>query len=108
MPSAEEVVREFCKAVSTRDASVVRPLLNVGMNVGMPAKRGIDNVIADVEGQWAMFTKVYDFEIRALAADGTALTGQQGTDHDQTGCAMDAPQLAGVMFWLRWKRLSGS
>ena len=54
----EEVVREFCAAVSKRDEGVLRPLLAddaIYQNVGMEASRGIEAVIENVAGQWAMF-----------------------------------------------------
>ena len=66
----EEVVREFCAAVSKRDEGVLRPLLAddaIYQNVGMEASRGIEAVIENVAGQWAMFPEAYEFDMVNLA-----------------------------------------
>jgi limonene-1,2-epoxide hydrolase len=76
--SSEEVVRQFCSLVSKRDIEVLRPLLHqevVYHNIGMPASRGVDAALANIAGQWEMFSETYEFEIRSLAVDGnTVLT----------------------------------
>jgi len=69
----EDVVREFCAAVSKRDPELLRPLLAeqvIYQNVGMPASRGIEQTIENLAGQWAMFVEIYEFEIVNLAAAG--------------------------------------
>jgi limonene-1,2-epoxide hydrolase len=76
--SAEEVVREFCAVVSKRDEALLRPLLDDGIvyhNIGMPASRGIEEAVANLAGQWAMFPERYEYELRNLAVAGdTVLT----------------------------------
>src|ERR1700685_3625278 len=71
--SSEEVVREFCALVSKRDVDVLRPLLDddiVYHNIGMPATRGIEATLANLVGQWEMFSATYEWEIRNLAVNG--------------------------------------
>jgi limonene-1,2-epoxide hydrolase len=76
--SSEEVVREFCALVSKRDVEVLRPLLDdevVYHNIGMPATRGIEATLANLAGQWEMFSATYEWELRNLAVNGdTVLT----------------------------------
>jgi limonene-1,2-epoxide hydrolase len=76
--SPEEVVRQFCARVSNRDAEALKPLLDddvVYHNIGMPASRGIEATLANLAGQWEMFSGTYEFEIRSFAVDGdTVLT----------------------------------
>jgi len=76
--SSEEIVRQFCSLVSKRDVEVLRPLLDgeiVYHNMGMAASRGIEATLANIAGQWKMFSATYEWEIRSLAADGdTVLT----------------------------------
>jgi len=70
----EDVVREFCAAVSKRDPAVLRPLLSedvIYQNVGMQASRGIDATMESMAGQWAMFAETYEFEILNLAVSGS-------------------------------------
>ncbi len=73
MAGAEDVVRSFCKAVSRRDASLVRALLTADVvyhNVGMPAANGVDDVVASIEGQWQMFSGAYEFRVLNIASAG--------------------------------------
>src|ERR1700685_3017352 len=76
--SSEEVVREFCALVSKREVEVLRPLLDdevVYHNIGMPATRGIEATLANLAGQWEMFSATYEWEIRNVAVNGnTVLT----------------------------------
>lgn len=78
MATPESVVREFCQVVSKRDPDLLRPLLAdevVYHNVGMAPSRGVDDVVANVQGQWAMFPALYEFRMVKLAANGaTVLT----------------------------------
>jgi limonene-1,2-epoxide hydrolase len=75
---SEEVVREFCALVSKRDLDSLRAVLDdevVYHNIGMPASRGIEATLANLAGQWEMFSATYEFEIRNIAANGnTVLT----------------------------------
>jgi limonene-1,2-epoxide hydrolase len=99
MSSSEDVVRRFCAVVSTRDAAVVRPLLHddiVYLNVGMPVTVGIEDVMANLEGQWQMFSGVYEFDIRNVASSGgTVLTERVDTVGAAGGRAASLP-LMGV------------
>jgi SnoaL-like domain len=61
----EEVVREFCAAVSKRDPEALRPLLGERVtyqNVGTGTSHGREETMENVAGQWAMFPEAYDFE----------------------------------------------
>lgn len=72
----EETVREFCAAVSKRDAELLRPLLAdkvVYQNVGMEASRGLDATMENMAGQWAMFAETYEFEIVNIASAGSVV-----------------------------------
>jgi limonene-1,2-epoxide hydrolase len=72
----EEVVREFCAAVSKRDPELLRPLLAeqvVYQNVGTGTSRGVEQTMENVAGQWAMFAETYEFEIVNLAASGSVV-----------------------------------
>ena len=77
MPSAEQVVRDFCAAASTRDPEVLRAFFSdeiVYHNIPMEPAEGIEATMAVIN----MFVNMCDaleFEIHHLAADGgTVLT----------------------------------
>jgi limonene-1,2-epoxide hydrolase len=77
MPSAEQVVRDFCAAASTRDPAVLRAFFSddvVYHNIPMEPAEGIDAAMAVIE----MFVGMCDaleFEVHHLASDGaTVLT----------------------------------
>lgn len=75
MSSPEAIVREFCTVVSKRDVELVRPLLGdaiVYHNVGMEPSKGLADVLANLEGQWAMFDH-YEFRIVNLSVDGAVV-----------------------------------
>jgi limonene-1,2-epoxide hydrolase len=75
MDTAEQVVRDFCDAVSKRDPEVLRPYLSddvVYHNIPMDPAEGIDAAMAVID----MFTTMADslsFEIHHLASDGTTV-----------------------------------
>ena len=76
MTDAAEIVREFCAAVSKRDAELLRPLLAddvVYHNMGMEATVGIEATLANLSGQWAMFPEVYEWHVRNLMTDGNVV-----------------------------------
>jgi limonene-1,2-epoxide hydrolase len=82
MPSAEQVVRDFCAAASTRDAEVLRRFLAddvVYHNIPMAPAEGIEAAM----GVITMFVGMCDaleFEIHHLASDGsTVLTERTDT-----------------------------
>ena len=77
MPSAEQVVRDFCAAASTRDPDVLRGFFSddvVYHNIPMEPAEGIEATMAVID----MFVGMCDaleFEIHHLASDGaTVLT----------------------------------
>jgi limonene-1,2-epoxide hydrolase len=87
----EEVVREFCAAVSKRDRDVLRPLLDedaIYQNVGMEASRGIEAVIENVAGQWAMFPDAYEFDMVNLAVSGSVVLTERT---DRVGVGSGVP-----------------
>jgi limonene-1,2-epoxide hydrolase len=77
MPSAEQVVRDFCAAASTRDPEVLRAFFSddvVYHNIPMEPAEGIEATMAVI----TMFVGMCDaleFELHHLASDGaTVLT----------------------------------
>jgi limonene-1,2-epoxide hydrolase len=72
MADAEAVVREFCAAVSQRDASVLRPFFAddvVYHNIPMDPAEGIEATMATID----MFFSIcegLEFEVHHLASDG--------------------------------------
>jgi limonene-1,2-epoxide hydrolase len=82
MPSAEQVVRDFCAAASTRDPAVLRTFFAddiVYHNIPMAPAEGIEATMAVID----MFVTMCDsmeFEVHHLASDGsTVLTERTDT-----------------------------
>jgi limonene-1,2-epoxide hydrolase len=75
MPNAEEVVRDFCAAASTRDPAVLRAFFSddvVYHNIPMAPAEGIDATMAVID----MFLGMCDaleFELHHVASDGTTV-----------------------------------
>jgi limonene-1,2-epoxide hydrolase len=75
MGSAEQVVRDFCAAVSQRDADVLRPFFSdevVYHNIPMDPAEGIEATMATIN----MFLGIcegLEFEIHHLATDGDSV-----------------------------------
>jgi limonene-1,2-epoxide hydrolase len=75
MPSAEQVVRDFCAAASTRDPAILRSFFSndvVYHNIPMEPAEGIDATMAVID----MFLGMCDaleFEVHHLASDGTTV-----------------------------------
>ena len=75
MPTAEEVVRDFCAAASTRDPAVLRAFFSddvVYHNIPMEPAEGIDATMAVID----MFLGMCDaleFELHHVASDGTTV-----------------------------------
>ena len=68
-----DVVQAFCDAMSKRDAEALREFLADGVvyqNTGMPAKEGVEDVLADLAGQFAMFPDTYEYRMVNIAGDG--------------------------------------
>lgn len=73
MADAIEVVSNFCDGMSKRDPEALRPYLAPGVvyqNTGMPAKKGVDEVLADLAGQFSMFPDTYEYKTENIAANG--------------------------------------
>ena len=82
MPSAEQVVRDFCAAASTRDPDVLRSFLAddvVYHNIPMEPAEGIEAAMGIIN----MFVTMCDsleFEVHHMASDGnTVLTERTDT-----------------------------
>ena len=82
MPSAEQVVRDFCAAASTRDPTVLRTFFTddvVYHNIPMAAAEGIEATMAVIDIFVGM-CETMEFEIHHLASDGsTVLTERTDT-----------------------------
>jgi len=90
--AAKDVVQEFCDLMIKRDAEALRPLLAddiVYQNVGMEAAAGIETVLANVAGQFAMFPDSYEYRTVNVVAEGDIvmneridmITGPDGNAH---------------------------
>ena len=77
MPSAEQVVRDFCAAASTRDPQVLRGFFAddvVYHNIPMEPAEGIEATMAVID-MFVNMCEGLEFEIHHLASDGeTVLT----------------------------------
>ena len=86
MPSAEQVVRDFCAAASTRDPEVLRAFFSddvVYHNIPMEPAEGIEATMA-VINMFVGMCEALEFEVHHLASDGsTVLTERTDTLHHQ-------------------------
>jgi limonene-1,2-epoxide hydrolase len=82
MPSAEQVVREFCAAASTRDPEILRGYFAddiVYHNIPMDPAEGIEATMG-VINMFVGMCDAMEFEIHHLASDGsTVLTERTDT-----------------------------
>ena len=82
MPSAEQVVRDFCAAASTRDPAALRAFFSddvVYHNIPMEPAEGIEATMAVIDMFFAMCDAL-EFEVHHLASDGsTVLTERTDT-----------------------------
>ena len=82
MPSAEQVVKDFCAAASTRDPQVLRAFFSddvVYHNIPMAPAEGIEATMAVIDIFVGM-CETMEFEIHHLASDGsTVLTERTDT-----------------------------
>jgi len=77
---AKQVVQEFCDLMVKRDAELLRPYLAdavVYQNTGMPASSGIEDVLANVAGQFAMFPDSYEYRTINVVADGDVVMNER-------------------------------
>jgi limonene-1,2-epoxide hydrolase len=57
VPSPIEIVQAFCGEMARRDADALRPYLAdnaVYQNTGMPASVGVDEIVANLAGQFGL------------------------------------------------------
>ena len=82
MPSAEQVVRDFCAAASNHDPEVLRSFFSedvVYHNIPMDPAEGIEAAMAVIDMFLGM-CEALEFEIHHLASDGsTVLTERTDT-----------------------------
>ncbi len=75
-----DVIRRFCQAMSMRDADALREFLAEGVvyqNTGMLAKQGIEDVVGDLAGQFAMFPDTYEYRMLNIASEGEVVLTEQ-------------------------------
>ncbi len=92
MATPQEIVQKFCDLMVRRDAAAVRPYIAddaVYQNVGMPATVGVDDIVANLIGQFEMFADTYEYVMKSISSNGdtvlteridqmTTPTGKQG------------------------------
>jgi limonene-1,2-epoxide hydrolase len=82
MPSAEQVVRDFCAAARSRDPEILRPFFSDDVtyhNIPMDPAEGIEATMA-VINMFVGMCDALEFEIHHLASDGaTVLTERTDT-----------------------------
>lgn len=77
---AKHLVQEFCDLMVKRDADAIRPYLAddaVYQNTGMPAAAGIEAVIENLAGQFAMFSDSYEYVTINIAAAGDVVLNER-------------------------------
>jgi limonene-1,2-epoxide hydrolase len=78
--SSKQVVQDFCDMMVKREAEALRPFLAddvVYQNAGMPASAGIDAVIENVAGQFAMFPDSYEYRTVNAVAEGDVVMNER-------------------------------
>jgi limonene-1,2-epoxide hydrolase len=78
--SAKQVVQDFCDLMAKRDAEALRPYLAgtaVYQNTGMPAVSGVDDVVSNLAGQFAMFPDSYEYRTINIVADGDVVMNER-------------------------------
>jgi limonene-1,2-epoxide hydrolase len=78
--SAKQVVQDFCDLMVKRDAEALRPYLAstaVYQNTGMPAASGVDDVVSNLAGQFAMFPDSYEYRTINIVADGDVVMNER-------------------------------
>ncbi len=86
------IVQEFCDRMADRNAEALRPFLApnaVYQNCGMPASEGVEAILENLAGQFAMFPDSYEYVMKNIAANGDAvlterldlIKGPDGTIH---------------------------
>jgi limonene-1,2-epoxide hydrolase len=75
MPSAEQVVKDFCAAASTQDPQALRAFFSddvVYHNIPMDPAQGIDATMAVIDMFLGM-CEALEFKVHHLASDGTTV-----------------------------------
>jgi limonene-1,2-epoxide hydrolase len=75
MPSAEQVVRDFCAAVSKRDPEVLRPFFSddvVYHNIPMDPAEGLEATMG-VLNMFLGMGEALEFEIHHMASEGSTV-----------------------------------
>jgi limonene-1,2-epoxide hydrolase len=78
--TGKQVVQEFCDLMVKRDAEALRPYLAdevIYQNTGMPAASGIDGVLENLAGQFAMFPDSYEYRTINIVADGNVVMNER-------------------------------
>ena len=78
--AAKDVVQEFCDLMVKRDAGALRPLLAddvVYQNTGMVAASGIEAVLENVAGQFAMFPDSYEYRTINAVGEGDVVMNER-------------------------------
>jgi len=78
--AAKDVVQQFCDLMVERDAEALRPLLAddvVYQNTGMEAASGIEAVLGNVAGQFAMFPDSYEYRTMNLVGEGDVVMNER-------------------------------
>jgi limonene-1,2-epoxide hydrolase len=77
---AKQAVQEFCDLMVKRDAETLRPYLAdnvVYQNTGMAAASGIDSVLENLAGQFAMFPDSYEYRTINIVAEGDVVMNER-------------------------------
>ena len=98
-----EVVQAFCDAMVKRDPEVLRGYLAddvVYQNTGMAAKKGVEDVLGDLAGQFAMFPSSYEYRMQNIAGTGgVVLTERVDMITDFDGNPHGVPVMGTFIVW---------
>jgi limonene-1,2-epoxide hydrolase len=93
MPSAEQVVRDFCAAAKTRDPDVLRSFFSddvVYHNIPMEPAEGIEATMA-VIGMFLGMCEDLEFQVHHLASDGATVLTERTDVFTMKGKAAPLP-----------------
>jgi limonene-1,2-epoxide hydrolase len=93
MPTAADVVRNFCAAIDRKDLGAAEALLDekvVYHNIGMEAAVGRDATLTALKFQFDMFDPI-TFRIRNLAADGDTVLTERVDEITANGVTAPVP-----------------
>ena len=98
MPSAEQVVKDFCAAASTRDPQVLRAFFSddvVYHNIPMDPAEGIDATMAVIDMFLGM-CEALEFKLHHLASDGTTVLTERTDIFTINGTSAPLPVMGAV------------